>query len=366
MEETSTEAVVERVEPQRPLTELLEDWLGEGPTVRLLAGWADVLVQTLVIVVVAWIAVRLAKRIIRRAVRRRQQPVSQEGAAARMRRGLSFSDPDIAVSSVRRAQRTQALGALAESVTKAVIWVIAFLTILGTTFGISLAPLIAGAGILGIALGFGAQGLVRDFLSGVFMLGEDQFGVGDVIDVGDATGTVEGISLRTTRLRDVEGTLWHFPNGEIMRVGNKSQQWSRALLDIGVAYGTDIDLAAHIIDRVAHDLAEDPDYRDELLATPDVWGVQNLGPDSVDIRLVIKTQPGSQWAVAREMRRRIKLAFDAAGIEIPFPQRTVWMRTEQAVALGDGETPAFGEGADGTSGGDSTDRARNAARGRGE
>jgi small conductance mechanosensitive channel len=137
------------------------------------------------------------------------------------------------------------------------------------------------------------------------------------------------------------------PNGEIRRVGNMSQEWSRALLDIGIAYGTDIDAAAEIIGAVAADMAHEREHRDSFLDEPEVWGVEDLGADSVAIRLVIKTQPGRQWAIARELRRRIKNAFDAAGIEIPFPQRTLWLRTEQPVSFGGRQVPAFAHAAPG-------------------
>ena len=172
----------------------------------------------------------------------------------------------------------------------------------------------------------GAQNLVRDFLSGIFMLIEDQYGVGDVIDAGPATGTVEGVSLRTTRLRDVEGNVWHIPNGVISHVANKSQQWSRALLDVQVSYGTETDRAISVIQRVAVDTWMDESWSEEILEKPDVWGVESLDADGVTIRLVVKTKPLSQWKVARELRARIKAAFDRDGIEIPFPQRVVWHR----------------------------------------
>lgn len=336
------ETIVERVEPQRPITELLEGWFGESPTVRLVANSVDVISQALIIILVAWIASLLVRRIIRRAVRRAgADPTTPARGRGKVRRTFSLGEDIEATASLRRAQRAKALGAMAESIAGAAIWTIALVTILGTTFGVNLGPLIAGAGIIGIALGFGAQGLVRDFLSGVTMLSEDQFGVGDTIDVGDATGVVEGVSLRTTRVRDVTGTLWHVPNGEIRRVGNMSQEWSRALLDIGIAYGADIDRAAEIIGAVAADMAHEPEHRDSFLDEPEVWGVEDLGVDSVAIRLVIKTQPGRQWAIARELRRRIKNAFDEAGIEIPFPQRTLWLRTEQPIAFGGRQVPAF-------------------------
>ena len=327
---------IEITEPARPITELLEGWLGEGPAVTVLAGGIDVIAQVILIVALAVAAMIGAKRLIRRAVAAASDPTT---TGLGRRRFGEEGDAVHTVVSLRRVQRAEALGALAGSVMGVLIWVIALFILLSTAFGINLTPLLAGAGILGIAFGFGAQGLVSDFLAGIFMLAEDQYGVGDIIDVGDASGVVEGVSLRTTRIRDVEGTLWHVPNGQILRVGNQSQEWARALLDIGVAYGTDIDAASDLILAVATDTSKEPEFAEFFLGEPEIWGVQNLGADSVDIRLVIKTQPGKQWAIARELRRRIKNAFDAAEVEIPFPQRTVWLRTEQPVALGgsDGE-----------------------------
>jgi Mechanosensitive ion channel len=186
----------------------------------------------------------------------------------------------------------------------------------------SLGPLIAGAGIVGVAVGFGSQNLVRDFISGIFMLMEDQYGVGDVVDAGPATGTVEGVGLRTTRLRDVNGTLWHIPNGEIRRVGNRSQGWARALVDVEVAYSTDLDDATRTIEQVAHDLAADPHWASKILEQPEVWGVEELGPDGIRVRLGAKTRPLEQWKVARELRARLKVAFDQAGIEVSAQKAT--------------------------------------------
>ncbi len=165
--------------------------------------------------------------------------------------------------------------------------------------------------------------------TGVFILVEDQFGVGDIVDLGEASGVVDAVSLRTTRLRAVDGTLWHVPNGEIRRVGNQSQHWSRALIDIDVAYETDIDHASSVIAAVADEVArEDGDVIDD----PEVWGVEQLGAHGVAIRLVVKTRPSEQFRVSRELRRRIKMAFDREGIEIPFPQQTVWHRQPASAA----------------------------------
>ncbi len=213
-------------------------------------------------------------------------------------------------------------------------------------------PSLASAGIAGLAIGFGAQSLVKDFLAGMFILVEDQYGVGDIIDVGDlsgtpVSGTVEAISLRTTRLRSVNGTVWYVPNGTVVRVGNMSQQWARALLDVSVAYGADLDEAQSIIKTVADDLWRDPEWTRRVLEEPEMWGIEDLAADGVTIRLVVKTTPSAQFGVMRELRVRLKRALDEAGVEIPYPQRTVWVRHEEASGAG-GKANAGGTKADPT------------------
>jgi small conductance mechanosensitive channel len=278
--------------------------------------------KILLIVAVTWLATRLLKRAIGRLAGSLRNVDADVTGGGRSAGALLRTDT---VLTARAAQRTETIAVLLSSVAGFVAWTIAGFMIFGE-LGVEIGPLLAGAGIVGVALGFGAQNLVRDFLSGIFMLIEDQYGVGDVIDAGPATGVVEGISLRTTRLRDVEGVVWHIPNGTIERVGNKSQEWSRALIDVQVAYGTDVDHATRVIKRIADATAQDGDWEGEILGEPEVWGVEALGADGVSIRLVVKTKPLSQWSVARELRARIKQAFDAEGIEIPFPQRVVWYR----------------------------------------
>ncbi|MFP3881164.1 MAG: mechanosensitive ion channel family protein [Actinomycetota bacterium] len=322
--ETTTTTGAAEQEPSRPLTEWLIDVFNvdrEGLTAGVLGDLIEPLLQVVLILVIAFLAVRLLRRGLRKVIERSK--VNKPG--------LDFGD--LSPVSTRKVQRMDALGAVGQSAIGVVIWILALLIVLGTTFGIDITPLLAGAGILGLAIGFGAQHLVNDIISGVFMLLEDQYGVGDVIDAGDAIGVVEGIGLRSTRVRDVTGTLWHIPNGEIRRVGNMSHGWSRALLDISVAYGTDLDHAAEVIKGVADDMYAEETYSGLFLAEPEIWGIESLSADSVDIRLVIKTEPGEQLAVARELRRRIKMALDHAQIEIPFPQRTVWIRQD------DEETP---------------------------
>ena len=317
------------------LTDRLDDdWLSTVVDAAIGPG-----LTILLILVVAEVVSLVARRLIRRAVARSKEPSSGRRDDLRRRVGLAEGDP---VPTERRAQRAEAVGALGGSIVSVAIWTVAAIMILSEV-GVQVGPLIAGAGIVGVALGFGAQDLVKDFLSGVFMLLEDQYGVGDVVDAGEAVGVVEGISLRTTRIRDVTGTLWHVANGQIVRVGNMSQEWARALLDVDVSYGTDIDAASDLIQRLAADMAAEPDYAELFLGEPEMWGVQDLGTDSVVLRLVIKTRPGEQWAITRELRRRIKVAFDVAEVEIPFPQRTVWLRAEHPVALGGEETAPWEE-----------------------
>lgn len=297
------------------------------------ADWAiERPLRILLIALVAFIVSRLLRRTIR-GFAQRLAAVSEDERMSDLRR----SGPGRFIIkervSIRARARAETVSSVLSSIATAAVWGLASLLILAEV-DIDLAPLIAGAGVAGIALGFGAQTVVRDFLSGLFMLIEDQFGVGDVVDVGEVTGVVERVSLRTTTLRDVQGTLWHVPNGEVTRVANMSQLWSRALLDIEVAYDADLRFAEGIIQRVANDMWDDPEWGgDELLEKPEVWGVQNLGADGVAIRLVVKTQPSTQWEVERELRLRIKEALDEAGIEIPYPQRTVWIRHQ-------GEHPA--------------------------
>lgn len=279
------------------------------------------LVRVLVILVLAVVLRFVAHRVIHRTVR---------GIASGRIPRLGRQEGDGQASpllSARRRQRADTIGSVLRSTASLVIFGIAITTILGEV-GFDLGPVLASAGIIGVAVGFGAQSVVKDFLNGIFMLLEDQYGVGDEIDTGEAIGVVEGVALRTTRVRGVDGTLWHIRNGEIVRIGNASQDWSRALLDIGVGYHTDLDHAITVIKQVADDLWLDEKFGLLVLEEPAVWGVQELGADAIAIRLVVKTVPLEQWKVARELRRRLKAAFEEAGIELPFPQRSVWLRTE--------------------------------------
>ncbi len=240
-----------------------------------------------------------------------------------------------AMQSERTEQRMRTVGSLLRYVASIIIYTVAILMALAE-LGISIAPLIASAGIAGVALGFGAQSLVKDFLSGFFMILEDQFGVGDVVDLGEASGTVERVTLRVTTVRGTDGTLWHVPNGEIVRVGNQSQRWSRTVLDVEVAYDTDIEQASDVIKRVADDFWKEQVAGATVIEEPELWGVQNVSPVAVVLRLAVKTRPGEQWAAGRALRARLKKAFDEAGISAPLPVATSWSTGPPTGASGQG------------------------------
>jgi len=194
--------------------------------------------------------------------------------------------------------------------------------------GVDIAPLLAGVGIAGLAIGFGAQTLVKDFLTGFFILMENQYRVGDVVKIGDHAGLVEKIKLRTTVLRDLEGIVHIIPNGEVQSVRNMTYEWSRVVLDIGVAYKEDVDKVIQVLKDVGKKMRQEEPYSQFMLEDPQILGVDNFGDSAVTIKMLAKTCPLKQWDVGREMKRRIKHAFDKEGIEIPFPQRTVYIRKE--------------------------------------
>lgn len=288
------------------------DWTGGNETLAHAASWLIGKPLTIVFILIGAALVRWAAcKAIDRVVQRAQ----------------TTNLPGIKHTFDRRAQRAQSLGSLLKSITTTVVYGIALVMVLSEV-GMNVAPILASAGVLGLAVGFGAQNLVKDFLSGVMMMVEDQYGVGDAVDLGEAIGTVENVGLRVTRVRDVDGTVWYVRNGEILRVGNQSQNWARTVLDIGVSYSEDLTRVREVLTDVAHRLWEDEDYKDVIIEEPEVWGVQNLAPEAVVVRVTLKTAPMQQWNVAREMRERVKARFDREGIVMPLPQRVVWQRDQ--------------------------------------
>ena len=300
------------------------DWLVAKPIA--------VLVILLIAFTARWFLHRMIDRVTSRAAEGLPTPVLKH-------RKSVVKEHSAAVVAGRRVQRAQTMGSLLKSIASIVIFTIAGITVLAEV-GVAVGPLIASAGIVGVALGFGAQSLVSDFLSGIFMITEDQYGVGDAVDLGEAVGTVEAVGLRVTRLRDVEGTVWYVRNGEIMRVGNQSQNWARTVVDVPVSHEQDLYHVQDILKDVAHELWEDEDFRKVIIEEPEVWGVQEMTPDWITVRVTLKTAPLEQWGVARELRERIKARFDHLGIELARPARVIIHRDHPANAGNDVREPA--------------------------
>ncbi|MGE9806950.1 mechanosensitive ion channel family protein [Janibacter sp. G1551] len=269
------------------------------------------IVATLVAaVVLRWFLHRSITAVVDRTVARSRRGA---GPTSRAERVLARAT---GAAHERHRQRAQTMGSLLRSIVTVVVLGIAALTIMAL-LGIPLGPLLASAGVGGVALGFGAQSLVKDFLSGVFMILEDQYGVGDVIDTGEAIGTVEEVSLRVTRLRDADGVVWYVRNGEIIRIANRSQGWSTALVDVQVSSGEDVARVTEIMRAALHDMDEDPQWQDELLEEPKVLGVESIGAGTVTLRVLATCASDANFAVQREIRFRLKAAFDREGVQGP-------------------------------------------------
>ncbi len=267
------------------------------------------------IVALAVVVNYLLRRAIRRAVARIAAGGGHERVTVEEPRAATI-DPAKALAGERRLQRTQAVGSVLASSVSVIVFTVATVMVLGE-IGVPLGPILASAGIAGIALGFGAQNLIKDFLSGIFVVVEDQYGVGDVIDAGLASGTVEEVGLRITRLRDADGVVWYIRNGEVVRIGNKTQGWAIATLDVTVAYDEDLGKVNSIIERVAHELADDVEWKDRIVDDAQILGVESIAGDAITIRVMLKTAPLVSAGVARELRARLKEAFEEAGVRVP-------------------------------------------------
>jgi moderate conductance mechanosensitive channel len=292
------------------------------PTGEEIVEWLlDTPLYIAIVLIGAWFFQRVVLRGVTKGVKKAAARANRErlGAAKRAARTAELTD---ILMSERKEQRAEAIGQLLRSAGQIVIWGTASLAIF-TQLGFDIAPLLASAGVVGVALGFGAQALVKDYLSGIFLIIEDQFGVGDVVDVGDVIGTVEEITLRTTRIRDMSGVVWYIRNGEIIRVANRSQGWTMAVVDVPVAYDEDLDRIRAIIEAIADDMDNDPEYDDILLGRPEFAGVESVSGDAVFIRVFAKAAPEQQVALSRQIRERIKNAFDRAGVRVPVLLRTL-------------------------------------------
>ena len=289
----------------RVLTELATWFIERGLTVLLilLAGW-------------------LVSRVVKRAIEHFREKIDRPSLRDVGRDPLVSQEAE----ELRAKARADTLVTVFRSVALIIIWVFTGLLALGQ-LGINLAPLIAGAGIAGVAIAWGSKSAIEDFLSGLFMMIEDTYSVGDDIDFGKGRGTVEKVSLRSTSIRTRQGVVWTVPNGKIAHIANFSQLWARAQVDIEVSYNCDLRQAMEVIRHAGQEMWEDPEWGDdELSEPPQVKGVQSLGESGIFIRVRAKTRSSVQWRTERELRLRIKEALDAAGIEMPFPHRTLIVR----------------------------------------
>ncbi|MFF0146951.1 small conductance mechanosensitive channel [Amycolatopsis sulphurea] len=278
------------------------------------AGWLVTKpLRIILIVVIAFLVRYLTRRMIDRVTR-----LPSGGKLPALLRPLRERAPEMLGPAVleRRRQRAKTIGSVLKSMATLIIYGTAFCLVVGE-LGYDLAPLIASAGIVGVALGFGAQNLVKDFLSGIFMMIEDQYGVGDVVDIGEATGTVEAVGLRITTLRDLQGTVWYVRNGEVLRVGNSSQGFAVAVVDVPLGYSADVDRASHVLAEAATKAAESEALAALVLEPPEMLGVEKVTPESIQLRLTVKVRPGKQWAVQRALRGQLLRALEDAGFEPP-------------------------------------------------
>jgi small-conductance mechanosensitive channel len=288
----------------------------------------EVVVRNTVRVLGIWLLAWLAHRVVRITANRIEQ---------------SVDDGDDSITTLRE-KRGRTISQLLRSVGRVVILTIAILL----TFNvfINIAPILAGAGILGLAISFGAQSLVRDIISGFFILLENQFAVGDVIEAAGKNGVVEKITMRVVMLRDLEGTMHVIPNGEMKVVSNKTRGWARAVVDVSIPYTEDVDRIIQVVRDEAAQFSTDPVWGLQLDGPVEVLGIEELRDNAVVIRTLLKTQPGSQWNVAREFRRRLKNRFDRESVETPFQQRRVNV-TIKGGSPGEAIVSAAGAGASG-------------------
>ena len=266
-------------------------------------------------IIIALVLQKALGWIIRRVVLRTSERARRE-RLEQTRKVTRTAELSVILLTQRTEQRAAAIGSLLSSIIAITVWGVAIIVIL-ESLSVDIAPLLASAGVIGVILGFGAQTLIKDYLSGIFIILEDQFGVGDIVDVGPVVGTVEEVSLRYTRLRDMSGVVWYVRNGEILRVANRSQGWTLAIVDIPVDYDSDLDRVRDLIEKVAIDMDEDPTYDDMLLGQPQFAGVESMSGNAVVVRVTAKAVPEMQVQLVRSIRERIKLSFDRAGIIVP-------------------------------------------------
>ena len=286
-----------------------------------LATNAEALIEKPAKILLVVVLAAVVRLMVHRAVRRLTDRTATGAVPTILRplrnRSTGPGDPLEQVAA-RRTQRAEAIGSVLRSFASFVILGIAVVLVLGE-LGINLAPIVASAGVVGVALGFGAQNLIKDFIAGIGIILEDQYGVGDVVDLGEASGTVEAVGLRITRLRDVNGVVWYARNGEILRVGNKSQGYAQVVIDMPVAHDTDLERCRRLMQEVADGMYAEDEWAVVLLAEPESLGVEQITAEGVFMRVQVRSTNADQWRVGRELRMRLKERFVAEGIRTPLP-----------------------------------------------
>jgi small conductance mechanosensitive channel len=285
-----------------------------------LAANADGLIATPARILLVLVVAVVARLLVNRAIRRLTESTAGGAVPTVLRplRSRVAGQRDGEQLTARRSQRAEAIGSVLRSFSSFVILGIAVVLVLGE-LGINLAPIVASAGVVGVALGFGAQNLVKDFIAGIGIILEDQYGVGDVVDLGEVSGTVETVGLRITRVRDAHGVVWYARNGEILRVGNKSQGFAQVVIDMPVAHDTDLERCRTVMQEVADAMYAHDEWDDVLLAAPESLGVEDISAAGVVMRLQVRTTSTDQWRAGRELRMRLTERFAAEGIRTPAP-----------------------------------------------
>lgn len=284
----------------------VEWWVENAP--KMAEGAVRIAVTLLTAVIIRFLLRRLIDRLTRGA---------SEGRKPRLLKPLRERAPQAlgVMVSERREQRAKTIGSVLKSVVTIVVFGVAFLQVL-TELDMNIAPILTSAGVLGVAIGFGAQNLVKDFLSGMFMMLEDQYGVGDVVDLGPATGTVESVGMRITTIRDTNGTVWYVRNGEILRVGNSSQGFAVAVVDLPLAYGANLASATEVLTSAVSAAVAEESLEKDVIDKPQVLGVEKVTPEGITMRVTVKVRPGRQWAVQRALRAKLMPALEEAGISL--------------------------------------------------
>lgn len=299
-------------------------WAGVGGFIGVFAKPLTVIGIIVGAVVLRWILLRIIRRVVNRVVSGVKKKHNVDDT-----RELSASP----LAAVRVVQRTRSLGSVFGNATTAVIVVLAILLIFNTLVPDATGAFALITAAVGAGLGFGAQNIVKDVLNGIFMVGEDQLGIGDVVDLGPATGVVEDVGIRITQVRDVNGTLWFVRNGEVLRLGNMSHGWARAIIDLAVPYDADIDAIQERILEVATELSEAPKWRNRIIEKPALWGIESISAEAIVVRLVVKTRSTAKDDVARELRMRLKKALDEMGVRLPALNSIVLSGFDSAAGL---------------------------------